>query len=159
MNSRYLYHNFPRRPDPKNNYTKGEAILKSIERYGLLLTPELITCIIIWPLKWQNYNFTYVQQRVCFTELAQNELAEHSKIFGNYALEFTIESGRDLGAVPVFYIPTSVSKDNLSDLGTIMIHSLGDILQILDSLESILKIDDKNPEAPILFNGNQSIVL
>lgn len=73
----------------------GMQMLHSMLTNGLLLTPEVLTV--------NSVSFT--QQRICFTELAPDELPEHAENFGNFALEFSIASLRELGAMPVFYVP------------------------------------------------------
>jgi hypothetical protein len=102
---RYLYHCFPRRgANTAAEITKGLEILKCIRDFGLLLLPESIE----WsqPVTGQApRTFPVIQPRVCFTDLSPAELPEHATRFGHFALEFEMESARQLGAIPVFYVP------------------------------------------------------
>jgi|ERR1039458_8819292 hypothetical protein len=66
--------------------------------------------------------FPVVQPRVCFTELSPPELPEHGITFGQFALEFEIDTLRGLGGVPVFYVPqpSSTGSDG-SAVGTALV--------------------------------------
>src|SRR5262245_8661149 len=66
--SRYFFHSFPRRKGATAK--KGLAILESIVRSGLLLTPELIEWREIQSNGRFSEPFTVAQKRVCFTESA-----------------------------------------------------------------------------------------
>ena len=102
---RFMYHSFPRRRDDDKDDRKGLVVLELIARFGLLLTPEI--------QKWRDHKIApsqpdeYVQEsiRCCFTELSENEVGQHARYFGNYALEIGYKVLCDLGAMPVFYIP------------------------------------------------------
>jgi hypothetical protein len=79
-------------------------VLKCIRDVGLLLLPEAIE----WSQPVTNQQprtFPVVQTRICLTDLAPNELPDHAAIFGHFALEFEMEVARQLGAIPVFYVP------------------------------------------------------
>jgi hypothetical protein len=70
----------------------------------LLLYPEAIE----WSQPITNKPprvFPVVQRRVCFTDLNPAELLEHATKFGHFAIEFEMDSARQLGAIPVFYVP------------------------------------------------------
>ena len=100
---RFFYHSFPRRGcNAKSEIKNGCRILELIRDVGLLLTPEIIS----WEYPHADGSpprqQTILQRRACFTELAPSQLAEHSKAFGHFALEFEIEVLKDLGALPVF---------------------------------------------------------
>jgi hypothetical protein len=102
---RYLYHCFPRRHRRDETGQKALAALRLMINHGLLLTPEIE--------KWRDSKMTpgtaedyqVVSRRCCFTDLAEHELPRHMETFGTFALEFEPSVLRDLGAVPVFYVP------------------------------------------------------
>ena len=107
IQNRNFYHNFPRiRPgyDHEKILKDGLKILKSIQKIGLVLAPELV--------EWKqvlvdgNTRSTIVRQnRISFTELSSGEIGEHGEKFGPFSLEFEIETLRRLGALPVIYMP------------------------------------------------------
>src|SRR5579871_4914394 len=105
VQNRYLYHCFPRRgANTAEEVAKGLNILGCIRDFGLLLLPESIE----WSQPISGHpprTIPVVQSRVCFTDLTPSELPEHALTFGHFALEFEIESARQLGAIPVFYVP------------------------------------------------------
>ncbi len=109
MSNRYFYHSFPRQSS-RRPPVDGLKVLKSFCDLGFLLTPESMPFDI-----GRDEPLRTLQRRMCLTELDQSELQAHAKDFGEFALEFTIDSVRALGAIPAFYLP-SKSKTN-SDLG------------------------------------------
>ena len=121
MDQRFFYHSFPRRhgDDPDAAVEKGLKILAAIRDFGLFLTPEHIE----WsqPLGDNPPRIQpRLQRRVCFTELAPNELQRHAQTFGDFALEFDYSAIRSLGAMPVFYVPraeSGVKDGNLIGVG------------------------------------------
>ncbi|MFM0752613.1 hypothetical protein [Paraburkholderia strydomiana] len=121
MDQRFFYHSFPRRHGDHSDAAieKGLKILAAIRDFGLFLTPE--------PIEWSQplgdnppRLQPRLQRRVCFTELAPNELQRHAKTFGDFALEFDYSAIRSLGAMPVFYVPraeSGVQDGNLLGVG------------------------------------------
>ena len=109
MSNRYFYHSFPRQ-SRNRPFVDGLKVLKSICDFGLILTPETMPFEI-----GQEAPLRVLQRRFCLTELDQSELEAHAKDFGEFALEFTIEATKSLGAVPAFYLPSNSGTD--SDLG------------------------------------------
>ena len=105
LQNRFLYHCFPRRgANTSEEIEKGIEILTCVRDFGLLLLPESIE----WSQPVTNQpprTFPVVQARVCFTDLNPAELPEHGQKFGHFALEFEVETARQLGAIPVFYVP------------------------------------------------------
>ena len=138
---RYFYHSFPSRPGD-NEIEKGLRILKSIGKAGLLLNPEKI----IWPeqpLSDGKYSgpWQIIQKRACFTELAPSELQHHSTIFGHFALEFDVQKMRQLGGIPVFYIPRPSQDDvGMESLAASLVCRVGEIQLLLDRLGKIEKL-------------------
>ena len=135
---RFFYHSFPRRASGASSV--GLAILESMVTSGLLLVPETI--------QWQeplvdgelSKPFYVAQKRICFTELAESELAEHSRRFGPFSLEFSIQSLRQLGAIPVFYVPPGRTDQYLESIGNALMARMLEIEQLLDRLSQIGKV-------------------
>jgi len=150
----YIYHSFPRRRQRsrKSNCQKAEEILAGILEHGLLLTPELITWVEQKPYPTQPRNFSYIQHRVCFTELPRSALKRHSRSFGEYAIEFTIPSARRLGAIPIFYIPTASPPDGFSALGATMMHRMKEIIDLLLNLHEVQSL--KRPKLGEMLSKN-----
>jgi hypothetical protein len=135
---RFFYHSFPRPDDGVDSNKKGIEILKSIVNYGLLLTPEITN----WQERLMDGNlskpWSLYQKRACFTELPPTELDEHSKHFGPISIEFEIKVLRQLGAIPVFYLPRPTSNEqSLEYLGSAMMARIGEIQQLLDRMTEI----------------------
>ena len=145
--SRYFYHSFPRRGESDDDHVHGLAILSSVLRSGLLLTPELI------PLREGLVDGTsseiaiLQQKRICFTELAPSELAAHAETFGLFALEWELATLPAMGACPVFYVPLVESSDDLSGVGAAMLMRLGEAQAVLERLEVLAEaVSDMPPE-------------
>ena len=136
----FFYHSFPRprkgesRQDLAN---RGLAILRSIQRNGLLLAPEVVEWTT--PVSLGSPSpYRVLQQRVCFTELHPDELAVHSQHFGPYAIEFDITGLRRAGAMPVMYMPQALSKnDHLALIGSFVVSHLSHIKHMLQSLNNL----------------------
>ena len=85
MPSRYFYHSFPRpkdRPDAAQ-IEIGLKILEAIRRIGLVLAPETVS----WDVPLSSGAIDKVsifQKRMCFTELAVEELPGHARAFGMF---------------------------------------------------------------------------
>jgi hypothetical protein len=94
----YFYHSFPRLPR-QNDHALGLRILDSILDKGLLLAAELRTFAACAGLTAAEF----VQKRVCFTALTSEQLADHSRTFGSFSLEFDGGVVRDFGALPAVY--------------------------------------------------------
>jgi hypothetical protein len=134
----YFYHSFPRRGHGKPEAVdRGLAVLESILDRGLLLTPEIIT------IKEQLSNgsssepWNMLQKRVSFTDLAPSELLEHAKSFGPFALEWDTQKLVQMGAIPVFYVPTRATPNTLDGLGNTLLARLGEIQRLLQRLEQL----------------------
>jgi hypothetical protein len=144
IQNRFLYHCFPRRgASSAGEIEKGLKILTCIRDFGLLLLPESIE----WSQPVNNKpprTFPVVQPRICFTDLAPVELSEHAEKFGRFALEFEVEVARQLGAVPVFYVP-----QRGGGLGTSLVAILLDARAVIDRaalLHKVLKENDPEIE-------------
>lgn len=124
MFDRRFYHAFPRRRD-----VDPLTILASMIDSGFLLVPEMVS--------WQNFlsrNFgreglgrfqTWtLQVRFCPTELMppdsddrEKTFEHHASRFGAFAIEFDSEKLRQLGALPVLYLPRQRAMGSADDVG------------------------------------------
>ena len=91
--------------------------------------------------------FFVAQKRMCFTELTEPELREHSNRFGPFSLEFSIPSLRQLGAVPVFYVPRGATDEHLESIGNALMARMLEIEQLLDRLAQIANVVTAAPRA------------
>lgn len=148
---RFLYHSFPRRPG-KNRFSRGLQVLAGILDQGLLLTPETIRFH-----RWRQWyksgplsspqltdkvldSCVLSQTRACFTELAPHELPRHAKQFGPFALEWDARDLRQMGAMPVFYVPLDRPQDGM---GRALLGTLFDISDILDKISRLCELADR----------------
>jgi hypothetical protein len=140
------YHSFPRRfrlerRSNSEQIKKGLEIFESILRFGILLVPEVVE--FEGELDVETGTVTSellaIQRRFCLTHLTESQLKSHALSFGSFHLEFTEDSIRKLGAIPVFYIPkSSPSKTSgLSILGNTLLHRLSEIQDILEILSEL----------------------
>lgn len=164
---RYFYHSFPRRSKSGND--KGIEILSSICQNGLLLVPEQVT----WTDPTEADGITpilAVQRRACFTELAPEELLEHGKIFGPYAVEFEIDELRNLGALPVIYVPDKLESDEYCGaIGTLLLASLTSSATLIKNIAETVasqvaalqvKLDFRNGRQVVRnFSANETAVI
>lgn len=137
--ARFFYHSFPRRgKNTDKEIEKACKILALIRDEGLLLTPEIT--------KWQYSHADgslprkqeIFQRRISFTELAPRELPRHADEFGHFALEFKIDVLRGLGAVPVFYIPTTGDEAGLANsLGATLVIQLIDAMILVERVTQV----------------------
>jgi hypothetical protein len=146
----YFYHSFPRRGSNTDaEIDKGCKILSLICDAGLLLAPEVV--------KWQYPHAdgsspprtqTYIQRRVCFTELAPGDLSEHAEIFGRFALEFEVDVLKGMGALPVFYIPqaTTTEPSEINYLGSVLVNQMIDAAMLAMRLTEVKKLVDDAPD-------------
>ncbi len=142
MNDRFFYHSFPRlrKPEtPEYQITKGLRILALIAKTGLVLAPE----VVAWKQLLQDgvtREFEQLQKRICFTELSEAELPEHGQRFGPFAIEFDLATLRHLGAIPVSYVPQSLSALGASAVGATLVAELFDARYTMDQLQVLREI-------------------
>ncbi|MEQ1748358.1 MAG: hypothetical protein ABL974_02980 [Prosthecobacter sp.] len=111
MDNRYFYHCFPRPRRKSIAPVDGIEVLKSILANGLLLVPEIV----------EFGNTQIIQRRICFTELAEDQLPDHACEFGEFALEFEIDTLRELGGMPAIYLPSQAGETKgLNGVGGIL---------------------------------------
>ena len=142
---RFFYHSFPR-PRPGETHcetaSRGWAILRSMEKLGLILAPELVEWYTPVSLGTPS-PIQVLQRRVCFTELSPQGLSQHSTRFGPFALEFATSALRRLGALPVIYMPQALSEqDHLALLGPFVVGHLEQVRSTLDLLNQISQFVD-----------------
>ena len=146
-NTRFFYHSFPRPRDGENRLAllvRGLAILRSIQRTGLVLAPEVVEWTT--PVSLGSPSpYRVLQERICFTELAPDELPAHSQHFGPYAIEFNVTGLRRAGALPVIYMPQALSKDDhLALLGPFVVSHLAHIQHMVRNLNDLNQLTDLN---------------
>jgi len=140
MYNKFLYHSFPRRGSDNIDLAiiRGLAILSSMIKSGLLLTPEVTD----WREHLQDGTLSQpvklFQKRICFTLLAPSQLQEHATTFGPFAFEYSVEDLRRLGGVPVFYIPYARETDmGLEGIGGALMARLSEIQTLLTRLSDL----------------------
>ena len=150
-----FYHSFPRKPRLKNSAfdesSIGLAILESIIKNGLLLTPESLE---IPPNPRSVRAFppcTHIKQyRACFTLLERKDLLKkdgHLKIFGHFAIGLDTFEARKLGILPTFYYYKNTAKlsefedSGLSQEILFRLSEIRRILAVLATIEAKSSID------------------
>ena len=144
---RFFYHSFPRRGrNSETEIEKGCKILTSIRDFGLLLTPE----ITIWSNTHKDGSpprkQPILQRSASFTDLLPGELDRHSKTFGHFSLEFSANTIKGLGAIPVHYIPCATAETGeVAGLGETMVVQANDAKILIDRIAAVKKWLDENP--------------
>ena len=145
MDQRSFFHSFPR---PRGETVadamkKGLRVLELVMNFGLILAPETV----VWRLPQVDGTDREIEVemcRICFTELGETELPAHSERFGAFALEFSISRLRQMRALPVIYMPQSVSADQgFSNAGSLLVAMLGHVKYTLDQLENLRRHTDE----------------
>lgn len=159
---RYFYHSFPRRfrDDPDSEIDRGLEVLSSIIASGFLLSPEETK----WkePLRGGSFSkpVKNIAKTCSFTELAPRELPKHSRQFGSFSIEFDLQTFRELGGIPVFYLPRATPEDRgLESLAASLMVRTGEIQVLLNRLadveNEISANVDKNRFIDFEKNGQQ----
>ena len=144
---RKFFHSFPRlRPSdtPETLNARGLAILRLIRDIGLIVAPEIVE----WHVPLQGgtqRSIKYDQLRICFTELHETELRQHAQRFGPFALEFEIGRLRQMGALPVIYMPQQVSTGDLSAIGPMLVMEIHHVEATIRMLE-LLRVNTNERE-------------
>lgn len=153
---RYFYHSFPRPRAREDTTDRGIKILECLVKVGLVLAPEIVR----WnqPLSDGNFREHHtVQQRICFTELSARELRPHAERFGPFAIEWNIGSLRRLGAIPVFYIPQTLShQPGLSAIGISLVVQMFDCQYIIDNLANVKSASETTTATITLRNKDDN---
>jgi hypothetical protein len=154
METSSFYHSFPRKHP--NDIGHGLSVLHSILKSGLLLTPEVISWREPGRPRDQAPKISVLQTRICFTELLPRQLAEHSTLFGRFALEFSVESLRELGAIPVFYVPNSAELvKGLDGAGQALVMR---VAQIQTLLERFRQMKNQSPAKEVLVSASEGLL-
>lgn len=145
--TRYFYHCFPRwacstAPGVAPPAEAALRIIRLMFKWGLLLTPEEIVFRgEPFKDKERGQPVRILQRRLCLTELAEDALPDHAQVFGPVALEFDQPTLRRIGAMPVVYIPQSLSADPEGDhfaiVGQTMVYRLRDTYGLLSHLAQL----------------------
>ncbi len=124
--------------------------MKSLIDTGLLLTPERIEFAERLADGTHGDVATIYQKRICFTELAEAELEQHSELFGPFALEWEQSELRKLGAIPVFYVPIKGPLGSAETAAASILSRLGEVQTILERLVKLKNISSSsNSQEPI----------
>ena len=108
-----------------------------MERLGLVLAPEIVEWCPSVSLGTPS-PIQVLQRRISFTELSPEEIGGHSKRFGPFALEFETSTLRSLGALPVIYMPQSLSAESpFALIGPFVVGHLGQIHGMLEKLKEL----------------------
>ena len=148
-----LYHSFPRlAPNRRaDELSTGLKTLTSILDIGLILTFEKIKFPFVTTQTVDFREGSVIDQlRCCFTFLNDDELVHHSAIFGAYAVEFEVETLREMGAFPVVYIPQPLRDERrghreVSIIGNQLVHQLRDVAVLLEELIDLQNAFERNP--------------
>lgn len=135
----YFFHSFPRPrrgEDRAMQLMKGLAILRSLLDNGLLLTPEVYE-LPVFNDSGETDSLLVIQRRVCFTELTPEFLPEHSATFGPFTLIYDSGRLRQFGALPVFYVPTSLPGGYLSGLAMDLVGGIVDAKRLVDTIARV----------------------
>lgn len=159
MSHRYFYHCFPRRAGPDRT-ERALSILASVVERGLLLTHERIEMQELLADGSLGKRSLILQKRLCFTELAPNELPQHCAQFGPFAIEWDIPTLIQMGAVPVFYVPLRGTAGTNDGIATSMLARLGEVQVLLSRLESLsrLVVQASNPQDTLNITRNEAFV-
>lgn len=115
----------------------GIEVLKSILANGLLLVPEIV----------EFGKMQLLQRRICFTELAEDQLPDHASEFGEFALEFEIDTLRELGGMPAIYLPSQTGEtkglDGIGGILPAMYAQLQDFIREFKRLKDVDATWDK----------------
>jgi hypothetical protein len=158
---RFFYHCFPQWIHKRRESTKEIAavdLLRSILRWGLLLTPESIHIPIeTYRQSPDGQNVGHRQEismsqcRVCFTELTPKDIPKHCGVFGQIALEFDHDVLINAGAMPVFYLPAANRKgsefERFGVIGKTLVYRLEETFQVLSDLADIHETMTLHPES------------
>ncbi len=153
MLERFFYHSFPRRGrGTDSEIEKGCKILSLICDAGLVLAPEVLAWNYPHADGTPPREAQYIQRRICFTEIPPSELIDHAKEFGSFALEFRVDTLKQMGAMPVFYIPRAMQIDGIgvTSLGSTLVMQSIDAMVLMMRLAGVKKnLDD----APYVRHG------
>jgi len=137
----YFYHSFPKGYYYKRSIEKeiGIKILESICTIGFILAPEVVNWKKSIGIETEPHNIR--QQRICFTLLNPREVKGHSKEFGRFSIEFNTDVLRNIGAMPVFYVPKGIETNESPSI--FMIDKILKALNIMNLFDSTISFGIK----------------
>ncbi|ATP56240.1 hypothetical protein CPT03_07040 [Pedobacter ginsengisoli] len=156
---KFLYHSFPRPQNGHSDDQKALKILESIFQSGLLLTPEIYKFSEELNDGSGGPEKIVVQNRLCFTQIGEDELSNHAKFFGNVSLEFEVSQLQQAHVCPVFYLPQD-SKDLIwrGAFGSLL-SRLAETHQLLERLQKFFEYSSNHSNSEeflILTNKGDS---
>lgn len=140
----FLYHSFPRRGrhEPAEEKRRGLVILRSILEGGILCVPETVNVDAEFeatnPIAGMQIPID--QNRFCLTLLDPCELPRHADHFGRFAVAFSTNQAREIGAIPVIYVPLVAHGERPSGvdlIGLTLVRRLIEIQYVLTDLATI----------------------
>jgi hypothetical protein len=138
---RFFYHSFPKPTGcSSTDDLLGTQVVELICELGFLLTPEV-------PDIDEAQGLAVAQTRFCMTELHPSELPNHALAFGNFSLEFYPDPIRQLGAMPVIYIPNPTQSGRsrfFDETGVRLVKKLEEIQTIFEILSKHEKYSAEN---------------
>jgi hypothetical protein len=150
MKSESFFHCFPR-DKTLRDLGSSLKILRSFLQFGILLVPEVVK----YPAELRDKGdekerIVNVQRRMSLTMLAADQLVEHCSYFGPLGIEYSSLAGRQLGAMPLIYLPQAAETGDraaLDQLGYFFIYRIAEILQMCDRLVQVRSAANRNPNA------------
>ncbi|UQD99943.1 hypothetical protein [Bradyrhizobium japonicum] len=148
-----FFHNFSRRALTNNTFEHELSVLESILRAGLLLVPEALVLAGEPLVEGRKGNpIQFIQRRFSMTLLTPSELPAHGARFGRFAIEYDLASGRQLGAIPVIYLPQPSATGEYQTLDAIsatLLYRLREVfflLTDLSTLERSIEVTDETDQ-------------
>lgn len=142
----HFFHSFPR---PREGETReaylqrGFRILELMFDVGLALAPERIA--FKQPVIGGHKQVAHLQNRICFTELAEDALSDHAAHFGPFALRFDTDELRRQGALPTIYIPQHIEGDRgLSAVGANIVAYLDYTQKTMEQLQNLFHLSHED---------------
>lgn len=118
-------------------------MLESMARIGLVLTPKLNQWSESLDDGSTSHPIVVATKRICFTYLRETELAQHAKTFGRFAIEWDVSALRQLGVLPVLYIPRTegTPTDDYSGTHEAMLVRLAEVQAVLELFRDTPDVD------------------
>jgi len=162
-----LYHSFPRFSSeaPRQEISAGVEVLRSLIDIGLILSPETLYfphCENDEEIADQDGSEAF-QKRVCFTYVREAELVKHCALFGAFALEFDIVTLRQLGAMPVMYLPQPVGTSDghrFDHFANNVVHQIRDVATLLEEIadvENLIRDSLSKGEQTLIYSNGDKI--
>ena len=109
-----------------DDLASARRIFQSIAENGLLLTTNARTLDSFGIDRGKGVVQMEVMQhpRICFTDIAPNQLGSHGQRYGKYGIGFLRETIINWGGLPAWYLPNYWHDDSLKVVGPALVNSL-----------------------------------